>query len=536
MTLLILAVVSTIALPMPTALADEQEVPSEGPLTEYVTYSDGWWVTEYDTNGNIVASDGERDVPPQAASHSSQVKCTSEGAHTTLFNPPRTWGAAPVYRFRPTVPANWRAPINRGLNQWVATQNPCGSPDLINFNATQGADTTAGACVNDGINAIDIVAVGNNTWVARVCFWAGVAGRIGQVDMQFNTSYAWCDGACSNAYDIQGVAAHEWGHFLGLDHSKGTCNDYDHQVMFPCAFGAWQQTVDRELGVGDMQGASQLYPTATPLYNGTFVQAGISNPVSGQKLVPGHTYQAYFDARNDGGLPWALGGRVRIGTESPRDRNSAFCWQWLSCGRPTAVDTNISAPGKSYIAPGETGRFYFDYGIYFSTGGTSRDEWFGLVAEGITWFGNTAYHTVDVGSLGGTLIEKSVLPPLLIRGLPYPVYVIVQNNGTAPWYLGSQTRVGTTNPFNRSSDFSGSGWISSSRPSAVDSNSSVIGKGYIAPGERARFEWNMYAQTRPVGTLPENWDEKFQIVQDAWDGSSNWFCCPFNWVFTTADQ
>jgi len=59
-------------------------------------------------------------------------------------------------------------------------------------------------------------------------------------------------------------------------------------------------------------------------------------------------------AKNTGSAAWTLGGGVRLAT--PDD--SPFAGPgWISPTRPAAVSSNVSVPGKPYVAPGEIGRF-----------------------------------------------------------------------------------------------------------------------------------------------------------------------------------
>lgn len=81
---------------------------------------------------------------------------------------------------------------------------------------------------------------------------ASFAGQIIKADMLFNPSSTFTTGGTSGQ-DLQTVAVHEAGHFLGLDHSAVV-----RSVMFPAASSIVQ------LGWDDVAGISSLYPKTLP--------------------------------------------------------------------------------------------------------------------------------------------------------------------------------------------------------------------------------------------------------------------------------
>ena len=97
-------------------------------------------------------------------------------------------------------------------------------------------------------------------------------GEIVESDIFFNSAFAWSTaaGGDPNAFDLESVAVHEIGHFIGLGHSAlgeteirpegGRRVLASGAVMFPIAFGRGN-TLDRELQPDDIAGVSDLYPT-----------------------------------------------------------------------------------------------------------------------------------------------------------------------------------------------------------------------------------------------------------------------------------
>jgi hypothetical protein len=95
------------------------------------------------------------------------------------------------------------------------------------------------------------------------------AGTIIESDIFFNTAFEWSATGAAGAFDLQSVATHEIGHFIGLGHSALGETELlatgsrrvlaTASVMFPIAFGRGN-TADRVLQPDDVAGASHLYP------------------------------------------------------------------------------------------------------------------------------------------------------------------------------------------------------------------------------------------------------------------------------------
>lgn len=111
-------------------------------------------------------------------------------------------------------------------------------------------------------------------------------------------------------------------------------------------------------------------------YKATFVSQ--SFPYASQPpvvLEEGRTEEGFIELRNDGRATWKKG-VVKLAT-APRDTESPFrADDWLSGGRISTVTADVP-PG---------GTFKFPLSLKGNEVGPAKSQFFGVVAEGITWF------------------------------------------------------------------------------------------------------------------------------------------------------
>jgi hypothetical protein len=107
-------------------------------------------------------------------------------------------------------------------------------------------------------------------------------------------------------------------------------------------------------------------------------RAGTQAPPA--EMTSGEEAVVWLEFVNEGSSGWTIA-ETRVGTTSPRDRKSAFFapQNWLSDSRPTGAD-------HAY-ASGQTGRFSFVMRAPEVDKDTVFTEHFGLVQEGVSWFG-----------------------------------------------------------------------------------------------------------------------------------------------------
>jgi MYXO-CTERM domain-containing protein len=96
-------------------------------------------------------------------------------------------------------------------------------------------------------------------------------------------------------------------------------------------------------------------------------------------LESGETAGITLVFKNTGTATWTPG-RTRLGTVGPRDRDSALMADgWIASNRPAAVQAETK--------PGELGVFTFAVTAPPVDAPRAYSEDFGLVEEGVTWFG-----------------------------------------------------------------------------------------------------------------------------------------------------
>jgi hypothetical protein len=114
-------------------------------------------------------------------------------------------------------------------------------------------------------------------------------GELLESDIFFNSAFSWsvAESGERGRYDVQSIATHEIGHFLGLGHSaigESTLSGGDRRliaagsVMFPIAFSPGDISA-RQLRPDDVAGVSDLYPASafrvdTGTIQGTITKGG----------------------------------------------------------------------------------------------------------------------------------------------------------------------------------------------------------------------------------------------------------------------
>lgn len=280
------------------------------------------------------------------------------------------------------------------------------------------------------------------------------------------------------------------------------------------ARGVLQNTADKVAG---MNGANR---TDAYGYGRINAQRALSNlpaysaTYAGQSANPttfsGDEMTLYVDYRNSGSQNWSSSGAnpVRLGTSHPKDRGSVLrSSQWLNAARPGTFSGRVESGGSvtatDTVAPGETARFEVRIAAPAVGTPTTLTEYFQPVVEGIQWmedygvFWNVTVKPVAMKYSAAYAGQSA--PATIVEGETATVHIDYRNNGPATWSNGgaNPVRLGTSRPMNRASGFANATWINPSRPATftnkVESGGALTATSAIAPGETARFEFQMAA-------------------------------------------
>ena len=124
--------------------------------------------------------------------------------------------------------------------------------------------------------------------------------------------------------------------------------------------------------------------TASFVDQAAYVDAAHTGQADLGHLRPGQRAFVVIHVRNSGTATWTNTGPrvIRLGTDGPRDRHSAFRdASWLGDNRPAALK-------EASVPPGGVGTFEFS--VTAPLGATTADENFRVVAEGVGWLDNPA--------------------------------------------------------------------------------------------------------------------------------------------------
>jgi hypothetical protein len=220
--------------------------------------------------------------------------------------------------------SDFQAAMARAFTTWQDVETASVSFEFVGF-------TSAEPFEDDGISVLGFQ---NEPDMERVLGATGflidvVTGEILESDVFFNSTFQWSTaaGGETDRVDLQSVALHEIGHFIGLGHSALGETELQPAggrrvlaagaVMFPIAFSRGN-TLGRQLHPDDIAGVSDLYPDGnflerTGVAQGRIVRNGVGvlgahvvafNPRTGE-LIGGFTLNRDGDFQIAGLTPGA---------------------------------------------------------------------------------------------------------------------------------------------------------------------------------------------------------------------------------------
>jgi len=171
-----------------------------------------------------------------------------------------------------TTPWHLSGPISWSLNRATVPPSVAGSVDSVlnrSFNTwyggvfSQGPDTRSKRPKLDNVNAILWKRLGRATLGVTYVWFSRRNGEILEVDTAFNKRVPWAIFSSSpecqsspEAYDLQNIATHEFGHWVGLE----DLYDDAYQDLTMYGFSAGGEVKKRTLGTGDISGRNALEP------------------------------------------------------------------------------------------------------------------------------------------------------------------------------------------------------------------------------------------------------------------------------------
>lgn len=199
--------------------------------------------------------------------------------------------------------------------------------------------------------------------------------------------------------------------------------------------------------------------------------------LEGMSVKQGEKVDVWVDIKNTGTMTWSNTGdnAVKLATIRPHDRQSKFYnSSWLSINRAASFT-------GATVAPGEVGHFAFN----ITAGGPAGKyrEYFGLVAEGITWF-DPFYFYVEIyiqPAIYRASLVQQYEGPTLAPGEEATLWVELRNDGNTAWLPtgDNAVKLGTAQPIDRASSFYAPSWLSANRVAVTDK--------IVNPGEVGRF-------------------------------------------------
>ncbi len=158
-----------------------------------------------------------------------------------------------------TVPSSVGATAAAAINSAFATWTAADGKEKF----FQGLNTSVTRSRLDYVNAVLWGRISAGAIAITYVRYYTATGIVADVDTVFNSRYPWAvfpnNGECQanpDAYDVQNIAVHEFGHWVGLD----DLYDVLDKDLTMYGYGAGGELKKRTLGTGDITGANAVAP------------------------------------------------------------------------------------------------------------------------------------------------------------------------------------------------------------------------------------------------------------------------------------
>lgn len=208
-------------------------------------------------------------------------------------------------------------------------------------------------------------------------FWDGNGYLAGQVTEP--ALPLWISDYSTSHYNMNCAnVATGWDDWHFWQYSSGCTNCPDRSPI-PGIAGT---SIDRDRWNGDLASLMAFTGGGHPIYGARYVMQSFPLASAGPlQIRAGESAAAWIDLRNSGTADWDE--HTRLGTTVERDRNDLFEGpDWLAPNRLAGV------PAGTTVAPGQTHRFSWTFSVPAGTAPGTYDEHFGMVQEGVAWFGD----------------------------------------------------------------------------------------------------------------------------------------------------
>jgi hypothetical protein len=169
-------------------------------------------------------------------------------------------------------PTTLQATLARAFETWEDVPTAAITFEFDGFTTAESFDDN-GLAVEDGLSVIGFQDYPELDRVlgATSFLYDEATGELLEADIFFNSAFPWSTAAAGDPtrFDLESIAVHEIGHFIGLGHSAIGETEIRPEggrrvlgsgaVMFPIALGGGS-TADRALQPDDIAGISDLYP------------------------------------------------------------------------------------------------------------------------------------------------------------------------------------------------------------------------------------------------------------------------------------